>query len=309
MDLFRHRPIRSADLGAVQSLLVQDRDLFSTETWNALPKQLESLLAKGRIHGGVVEDLAGVLCFCGITAFARTGAVARLAHAGGFRESLLREERMGRPVLLTSRGLAAANAAGDLALVHLFGCADSMDLANPRTAELHRLAFEAFLSHHAGYRLAELWQEAANPTAVLFLQSMGVPELRRYPLPSGAEGHLFCFTRVDAATRPGNPLAPLMQFPSPRLGFTRTQQRLLTLAIHEVPDRLAADQLAVTDAAVKKRWRTIYDRVEQVDHRLAPATCSGPERRRMLLLYLRQHPEELRPWQPTASISHQTTAF
>ncbi|MBL8212653.1 MAG: hypothetical protein JNK87_18205 [Bryobacterales bacterium] len=301
MDLFRHRPIRAGDFAAAQSLLTQDRELFSTETWSTLPQQLESLLAKGRLHGGVVEDLAGTLCFCGVTAFARTNAIAPIAHSAGFRESLLRHERTAHPLLLNQRALAQANAEGDLALIHLFGCADSMDPATARTAELHRLAFEAFLNHHAGYRLAELWQEAVHPTAILFLQSMGVPAFRRYPLPSGAEGHLFCFTRADAATRPGNPLAPLMKFQPPRLGFTRAQQRLLAFAIHDVPDRLAATQLAVTEAAIKKRWRSIYDRVEQIDTRLAPVTCSGPERRRMLLLYLRQHPEELRPYAPAAA--------
>lgn len=297
MELFRHRPIRSGDFAAVLPILEQDRELFSAETWTSLPQLLETLHAKRRISGVIIENIAGQPCFCGVTAFVRPRVAARMAQAGGFRETLLQNEAAGTPVLLSSKALAAANTEGDLALVHLFGCPDNLDFASPRGFELHRLAFEAFLSHHAGYRFAELWQEAVNPGAALFVESMGVPEVRRYGLPSGAEGRLFCFTRADAVTRPGNPLAVLMKFPSPRLGFTRVQQRLLELAINEVPDRLVAEQLQVTEAAVKKRWRTIYDRIEQVEQRLAPADTSGPERRRMLLQYLRQHPEELRPWQ------------
>jgi hypothetical protein len=54
---------------------------------------------------------------------------------------------------------------------------------------------------------------------------------------------------------------------------------------------------------VKKRWHTIYERVVRADHDLLPAPIQngppthlrGAERRRRLLNYLRQHPEELRP--------------
>jgi hypothetical protein len=54
---------------------------------------------------------------------------------------------------------------------------------------------------------------------------------------------------------------------------------------------------------VKKRWHAIYERVEEVDRELLPPWngngsrpgARGAERRRQLLGYLRQHPEELRP--------------
>ncbi len=59
-------------------------------------------------------------------------------------------------------------------------------------------------------------------------------------------------------------------------------------------------------ATVKKRWASIYDRVGSVDPDLllgaAQAVPSegrrGPEKRRRLLGYLRQHLEELRPVKP-----------
>jgi hypothetical protein len=56
---------------------------------------------------------------------------------------------------------------------------------------------------------------------------------------------------------------------------------------------------------VKARWRTIYDRVGEVASDLLPVAADdgasgrrGPEKRRRLLEYLRQHPEELRPSLP-----------
>ncbi len=71
----------------------------------------------------------------------------------------------------------------------------------------------------------------------------------------------------------------------------------------ETSDELAAS-LFVSPWTVKKRWHAIYERVADVDHELLlppvanspDVTSRGAERRRHLLHYLRQHPEELRPF-------------
>jgi hypothetical protein len=53
---------------------------------------------------------------------------------------------------------------------------------------------------------------------------------------------------------------------------------------------------------VKKRWHAIYERVADIDSELLPSVhqeletvSRGAERRLLLLAYLRQHLEELRP--------------
>jgi hypothetical protein len=66
-----------------------------------------------------------------------------------------------------------------------------------------------------------------------------------------------------------------------------------------------AKSLSISPWTVKKRWHAIYDRVADVDRKLLPppiaygphATSRGPERRRRLLNYLRQHLEEVRPYE------------
>ena len=63
------------------------------------------------------------------------------------------------------------------------------------------------------------------------------------------------------------------------------------------PDREFAASHGLSDDAVKKRWRAIYDRVALVDPPLVETGVPGPNQRRMLLGYLRQHLEELRPYQ------------
>src|SRR4029434_3747884 len=66
-----------------------------------------------------------------------------------------------------------------------------------------------------------------------------------------------------------------------------------------------AKSLSISRWTVKKRWHAIYDRVLDVDKELLPppvaygsrASSRGAERRRHLLNYLRQHLEELRPYE------------
>jgi hypothetical protein len=67
-----------------------------------------------------------------------------------------------------------------------------------------------------------------------------------------------------------------------------------------------ATSLSLSPWTVKKRWAVIYERVTDVDSELLPppiacgarASSRGAERRRHLLNYLRQHLEELRPYEP-----------
>jgi len=68
-------------------------------------------------------------------------------------------------------------------------------------------------------------------------------------------------------------------------------------------DEELARELNITSNTVKKRWRTIYDRVVDIvaeffageAHEIPSRQQRGAEKRRRLLHYLRGHPEELRP--------------
>lgn len=61
---------------------------------------------------------------------------------------------------------------------------------------------------------------------------------------------------------------------------------------------------------LKKLWRAVHQRALLAmpglfDARSANTGTRGPEKRRALLQYLRQHPEDLRPYQPSEQPSHQ----
>ena len=103
---------------------------------------------------------------------------------------------------------------------------------------------------------------------------------------------------------PGTLVRDVFQFVPPVLGLTMAERRMLRLAVTDLTDDEIADEIGVTRHTLKKLWRSVYERSADAlpqwfDHHPGPADGTrGPEKRRGLLQYLRQHPEELRPYQP-----------
>jgi hypothetical protein len=84
--------------------------------------------------------------------------------------------------------------------------------------------------------------------------------------------------------------------PRPRFGFTAAEQQLLELALLDHSDRDAAVALDLSTEAIKKRWRSIYRRVSQIELALLPREFNGSGQRRALLQSLRSNLQELRPY-------------
>lgn len=111
-------------------------------------------------------------------------------------------------------------------------------------------------------------------------------------------------TKKEAFSQPGSNLASLFIYTPPRFHFNRSQRVLLQHALTGETCEALARSLSISAWTVKKRWHAIYDRVGDVDSALLPPAIAcgsdtssrGMERRRHLLNYLRQHPEELRPF-------------
>lgn len=285
----QYRFATPADIPRILPLLLQDRVLFHSETWAKVPALLADLIERRVVLPGVIEDTeTGRPVFFGATAWTRPSSVASLLSQGPglFRDAILRSEAKGKRILLSQRELRIANTSGDLALVHLAGCPESADFTQARAEEVHRLANQFFVQVHSGYRIAQFWQENHAPEAAIFLAAVGMTKTWEVPVKSGF-ATLYRFTRDEAMVAPNSPLAYLMRYPEPRLGFSPAQQRLLELALLDHSDATAAEQLGISVEAVRKRWRAIHSR-----HTFG----TGKDQRRPLLGYLRLHPEELRPW-------------
>lgn len=184
-------------------------------------------------------------------------------------------------------------------------------------SEVYHLMVSAFLALHRGFLLKEMitsqvesvpraqWAVDGggyfwDPTNAQYLKSprTTVDDFVREP-------HIVGTTRELEAARPGSWVGALFDYRRPRFGFCPSEQRLLRVALggNSGTDQELAKTLGVSLPTVKKTWLSIYGRVAEcepewiADYSQADdgASGRGKEKRRRLLAYLRDCPEELRP--------------
>jgi hypothetical protein len=114
---------------------------------------------------------------------------------------------------------------------------------------------------------------------------------------------LICLSRADALNVAGSVYGELFRYREPTLKFRSGEKQLLIAARDGATDSQLATTLNLSLAAVKKRWRAIFDRIVLKRPDLLPVSARqqisevrGPQKRHFILAYVRQHPEELRPF-------------
>jgi len=174
---------------------------------------------------------------------------------------------------------------------------------------LGRFMHDAGLTLTRGYQFQELLIEAIGEAArdsalhAGFLERCAMPEPPEC-VPPAKRPFLMGLTREEAHRREGSVMSHYFIYTPPRFGFTARQQDMLRLSLlrPDFSDGALAEALGVSIGAVKNWWRLVYERVSQADSDLLPLgdadRARGPEKRRRLLQYLRDHPEELRPYKP-----------
>jgi DNA-binding CsgD family transcriptional regulator len=212
--------------------------------------------------------------------------------------------------------IARANAGGGLNVVMCFEGWTHDGLSPEQVLALRERQRQALHLTLSGYRVKEFLVEQIGEENLHWMLDAGTRIRRDYsdcfekgdvsePEPS-QRPWLVGLTKEEAFEHPGSNIAGLFIFTAPRFHFSRSQRVLLQHALMgETCEKLAAS-LCLSPWTVKKRWHAIYDRVADVDNELLPppiaygphATSRGAERRRQLLCYLRQHLEELRPFEP-----------
>jgi hypothetical protein len=182
---------------------------------------------------------------------------------------------------------------------------------------------EAFRLAYNGYQLKELLCGPIGEEALHWAIDAGFRLRRDYsdyyrvqnlPAPESAKRPwLVGLTKEEAFADYGSRASGLFVFTPPRFYFAHCEKTILLHALEGETDEEIAANLSISHWTVKNRWKTIYERVADIDGTLLPggnrltAESRGRERRRYLLAYLRLHPEELRPlkFEPT-SVAHAT---
>jgi len=319
----RHRPMQPGDIRECVDIVANHPVIGPRygRTIEHLPEAWLSLLDSDALKTDVVraEDGPDVpVCFFGVSAIVRDAFLCELKTPPHFwlGPELTRRIMKGESPLLTGKQLQEANSRGGLNLVCWEGC---IRPGYEAQGEVQRYMMSGFIQNHRGY----LWKE------VLSAQSWSADHLDFVlktggclwdPLAGGytstpkeelseiaSKPHVVGITRELELERQGDWagswVGSLFDYHPPLLGFNRSEQRLLSCALSGATDDQLAGMLGTSLPTVKKIWISVYHRVENCLPELirdphpwdTPASSRGKEKRRHLLAYVREHPEELRP--------------
>jgi hypothetical protein len=181
-------------------------------------------------------------------------------------------------------------------------------------AELFKGSQVIFFDTYRGFNIKRLQTQATHPVEMLMAVNSGAWYLRdtastRFqsfqepPESMFRKPHMLEVTREVAAEQPGSWASLFFAYRKPVIGFTRSEQRLLSAAMEGGTDGELSGLLGISLSAVKKMWASIYLRAQSrkpFDVRIELDESvdgdRGKEKKRKLLAYLREHPEELRPY-------------
>ncbi len=314
----RFRPVQIADF-AECFCLIRNGFAFEGGTDRAdLLHMWRDLLNDGRMIGAVMEDAHAPLgkrivwqCFKVFV----TDDFARSLYAPNATplasRQLLERFRHGVSLPLLDREQircinSGANGGLNMLVTH-YGSPFPMDPKNDSWREVggNLLLFTEYFS--SGHRVRELIEEFYDDYNAQLAQEAGFcprTEFADY-YHDKPEPNPFYKPRVLAATpdevheRPGTIAAAILHYDPPRFYFNDREQELLLSALIGETDEGIAERMNVASVTVRKRWDSIYGRVESAhpgffgDHTDTPKR--GTEKKRTLIAYLRHHHEELRP--------------
>jgi hypothetical protein len=205
----------------------------------------------------------------------------------------------GESVVLDRDGIAHGNAGPGLDFVNLFGNWRDDLLDDNQRAEVQTLLGTSFLENLAGFRFNRVIKEAIGLPAISTARATG-----SYKLVADFPGHasaLFVVSPGDARDIPFSVAARMYRFQAPVLRLRPAEQELLAAALDGRTDAELGDALDISVEAVKKRWISVFGRVDEFRPEILGSTDveakhRGPQKRHRVLAYVRAHREELRPY-------------
>jgi hypothetical protein len=285
-----------------------------------LPEAWLRLLHCDALNTAIVHAGEGhaPICFFGVTAIVGDDFLRELKTPPHFwlGPGLTMRIMSGESPLLTGKQVREANSRDGLNLVCWeAGCRVEYET----NSEVQRYMMSDFIQVHRGYRWKEvISSQSWSADHLEFVLRTGghlwdplacgyTSTLRTDPGEIVSKPHIVGTTRGLELERQGkwagSWVGALFDYHPPMLGLNRSQQRLLSCALPGATDEHLAETLGTSLPAVKKTWVSIYRRVEDHLPELIPdplrsdlpASGRGREKRRCVLAYLREHPEELRP--------------
>jgi len=230
----------------------------------------------------------------------------------GLNARIIASVAAGQSVVLSDDQLRRANTDSGLDLVVLYPQWRKGILSVEQISEVKTLLASAFLEAHRGFRLNRFITESldeverrsyAEASGTFRTVSDFAGFYAEHPDTIWTTGRsLAVVTREEAFCVPWHIVAILFQYREPVLGLADSDQRLLIAALNGLTDEELAHSLNMPLSAVKKRWRSLFERASAHPH-LFPELSDGIfdpgrgwKKRQYILTYVREHPEELRPF-------------
>jgi hypothetical protein len=217
----------------------------------------------------------------------------------GLNSRILASVRSGEPVVPDRAAIARGNAGAGLDFVNMYGTWREGALDSGQLAEVHTLLGTSFVEHFAGYRFDRVLKEAIGAPQIALAQATGT---YRLVASFGEVGSaLFVASRESARGAPYSVAARLYQYEPPVLRLRPGEQSLLLAALSGQTDAELSVDLGLNIEAIKKRWMSVFARVDQFKPEILgsaepPADRRGPQKRHRVVAYVRAHPQELRPY-------------
>jgi hypothetical protein len=263
------------------------------------------LLGNPSFEATVIESelpIAGhKIVACGMGVFV-TGAFADRETSDpkpGLNSRIIAGIASGEPILLSRAEIGAGNAGQGLDFVNMYGTWRDGIMNSDQLAEVHALLGTSFVEHFAGYRFNRVLKEAIGDSRIALARATGTYRLlAEFP---ESESALAVVTRESALAAPYSAAASIYRYQPPVLRLRPAEQKLLAAALSGKTDAELSADLGQSVEATKKRWMSIFERVEQFKREILSQTEAdsdgrGPQKRHRVVAYIRTHPEELRPF-------------
>jgi len=297
------------DLEACRKLL-SDRHLYTEDELDSLLRFWAELMTSGCAYSGVALDSSeDVIIAFSISVFVSNELTTKI-HSGTFPyigRTMFTSWRQGIKLYLLDRQIGECNASDGVNVLTIHSGYRPFDSIS-EYADLRMSLVDVFVREHLGLHMRSFthelfgeYQEAirAGGLRVHEYDPDAHSEIRKDV--SGRKPFLTSLCRNGAADQRGNYLSDTMAFAftTPRFSFSLGQRQLLRVALENDSDNHIAARLHLSLPAIKKRWASIYETIEQIEPGLLGEEGDrtvgrrGQERRRKVIAYLRDCPEEL----------------
>jgi DNA-binding NarL/FixJ family response regulator len=257
--------------------------------------------------GGTGKTLGSYVCAFVTNEFAQEITTPPFFWIG---ERLVSRVLTGTNPVLNDAQVRECNSAEGLNLI-IWPSAPAAEAEN--RVDVRQASQTAFFEAYRGYLLKRLNAQASSPMEITMalnsggwcLQSQDGTQIQKLDEPAEtfvSRPHMLQVTREDAMKQMGTWVSHFFYYRKPILGFPRSEQRVLRLALEGHTDAELSAELGISLSAIKKAWNSIYRRVVEREvipskdfSETQPEGDRGREKKRKLLAYLRDHPEELRP--------------